>query len=124
MGRLIDADELAKTATRSLIENPHTHTLSRQNHHTEHEHFLSMIATQPTAYNAIQNCMKAVEDAPAVEAIHVVRCKECQYARPVKHRGEVLENIFRCSYLRPNTNMFDIDYCRYGRKKVQDGKVD
>ena len=60
---------------------------------------------------------KLMADAPAVDAVPVVRCKDCIHAKPVMHRGEPLEDIFKCTYLKPNTNMFDIDYCRYGKRR-------
>ncbi len=57
---------------------------------------------------------QAIDEAPTIDAVPV-RCKDCKYAKPVIHRGDVLKEIHRCSYLKPNTDMFDIDYCRYGK---------
>lgn len=31
------------------------------------------------AYEAIEECIKAVEEAPTVEAVEVVRCKDCKH---------------------------------------------
>lgn len=47
----------------------------------------------------------------------VVRCKDCKYAREVRHDGVEFDDIFKCTYFKPNTAMFDIDYCRYGERK-------
>ena len=47
----------------------------------------------------------------------VVRCRDCKYAKKVIHRGEEMPDIFRCTYLRPNTTLFDIDFCRYGKRR-------
>lgn len=48
-----------------------------------------------------------------------VRCMDCIHAKPVTHKGEVIDWSYRCTYLKPNTNMFDIDYCRYGKLKEE-----
>lgn len=61
-----------------------------------------------------KECITFIASADVVE---VVRCKDCIHAREFKHRGEVIEGIYRCSYLKPNTNMFDVDYCRYGKRR-------
>lgn len=65
---------------------------------------------------------KLMVDAPAVDVVEVVRCKDCRYAKPVTHRGEVMEDIFKCTYIKMSTNLFDIDYCRYGKRKEDEGK--
>jgi hypothetical protein len=53
------------------------------------------------------------------DVVAVVRCKDCIHAREVKHRGEVIEGIYRCSYIKMSTNLFDIDYCRYGKRREE-----
>lgn len=54
--------------------------------------------------------------------VRVVRCKDCKYAKPVIHRGEVMEDLFKCTYIKMSTELFDIDYCRYGRPKERGDK--
>lgn len=49
-----------------------------------------------------------------------VMCKDCKYAKRVIYRGGVIDWSYKCTYLKPNTNMFDIDYCRYGRREEAD----
>ena len=46
--RLIDANALDREAEESLRENPHTEGIHRAMHTHEHNHFLCMIAHQPT----------------------------------------------------------------------------
>lgn len=46
--RLIDANALDREAEESLRENPHTESVHRAMHTHEHNHFLCMIAHQPT----------------------------------------------------------------------------
>lgn len=44
-------------------------------------------------------------------------CKDCKYAKLVIHRGEEMPHILECTYLKPNTTLFDIDFCRYGERR-------
>lgn len=54
-----------------------------------------------------------IDRVPEADVVDVVRCKDCVYAKQVKP----FDDIFKCTYLKPNTRMFDIDYCRYGKRK-------
>jgi hypothetical protein len=49
--RLIDADALFSKVESSLIDNPHTEGNIRANHNHEHQHFMTMVAKQPTVYD-------------------------------------------------------------------------
>lgn len=51
MGRLIDADNLLKDVEKSMADNPHTDGKIKINHSLEHQHFVMMVARQPTAYD-------------------------------------------------------------------------
>lgn len=95
--RLIDADTLSVEVDKSKHDNPHSQGLVSVNHRNEHEHFLKMIY-----------------DAPAVDAVEVVRCKDCVHwcanycARDIKGR----------------TNMFYMnadDFCSYGERRKDNG---
>lgn len=66
---------------------------------------------------AFEDLANELEDFPAADVAPVVRCKDCRYAKPVIRKDEKIEDVFRCVYLKPNTYMFDIDYCRYGKRK-------
>ena len=60
---------------------------------------------------------KAIEDAPTVDAVEVVRCKDCKwYERKYPWNGHVYE----CSYLE--YPMDDNDYCSLGERR-EDGKT-
>ena len=50
------------------------------------------------------------------ELEYVTRCKNCEYAQPIVHNGMNLD-IYKCTLLKPNTDLFDVDYCRYAKKK-------
>ena len=60
--RLIDANALSDKVDESKHNNPHPQGLIRVNHRNEHDHFLRMIM-----------------DAPTVDAVEVVRCKDCKH---------------------------------------------
>lgn len=60
--RLIDADALSVEVDKSKYHNPHSQGLVSVNHRNEHDHFIKMIY-----------------DAPTVDAVEVVRCKDCEY---------------------------------------------
>lgn len=53
---------------------------------------------------------------PDADVVGVVRCKDCKHAKAVMHRGEEMPGIFKCTYLKANTTMFDIDFCRHGKR--------
>ena len=59
---------------------------------------------------------KLMEKAPAVDAVPVVRCKDCKHYEI--HKPKVLENCERNGYLIP---MKPDDFCSYGERKEGDG---
>jgi hypothetical protein len=59
--RLIDAYALQDAIQKSKMQNPHTDARAAANHDFEHDHFMRMVAMQPTAQQEI------------------VRCKDCKY---------------------------------------------
>lgn len=59
--RLIDAYALQDAIQKSKMENPHKDPRAIENHDFEHDHFMQMVAMQPTAQEEI------------------VRCKNCKY---------------------------------------------
>lgn len=101
MAKYIDAVELAEK-----IKN----TPSRVDEFTQYDRY------DGAAWRQFE-ILDMIKEMPGADVENVVRCKDCKYAKPVIHRGERLKDIYRCSYLKPNTDMFDIDYCRYGKKK-------
>lgn len=80
----------------------------------------------PNIYNAIRDCMKAVEDAPTVEAVPVV-CGEWEKTRLA---GEWIcnkcQSVVYAGYTRNGYKLFNFcPECGADmRRKVQDGKVD
>ena len=90
--RLIDADALSDAVDKSKRNNPHPQGMIRVNHRNEHDHFLRMIL-----------------DAPTVDAVEVVRCKDCNYwNNPYCNHSE--------------STMLDTqadNFCSYGERKEE-----
>lgn len=99
MSKYIDADALREHLQNKLKTD---YEMGLYNHGALTESFIRFVERQPTA-----------------DVVAVVRCKDCIHAREVKHRGEVIEGIYRCSYIKMSTNLFDIDYCRYGKRRSE-----
>ena len=59
---------------------------------------------------------QAVDEQPTVDAVPVVRCKDCKHYEI--HKPKVLENCERNGYIIP---MKPDDFCSYGERKDGDG---
>ena len=59
---------------------------------------------------------KQIADAPTIDAVPVVRCKDCKHYEI--HKPKVLENCERNGYIIP---MKPDDFCSYGDQKDSDG---
>lgn len=63
-------------------------------------------------YKSIGEFMHLISNSPTIDAVEVVRCKDCKFGVYEKGRGiyhtrcEILEFLFQ-----------DDDYCSYGEKK-------
>lgn len=55
-----------------------------------------------------------IDNAPTVDAVEVVRCKDCKY-RIYKDMGEEIGEIGGCALF--NCAMTNDDFCSYGEKK-------
>ena len=93
--RLIDANALSDAVDESKHNNPHSQGMVRVNHRNEHEHFLRMIM-----------------NAPTVDAVEVVECRDCKHFEKMKsnnsffcneYGGVVKENDY-CSRAEPLRN--------------------
>lgn len=91
--RLIDADALSFEVDRSKHNNPHPQGWARMSHRYEHDHFRRMIY-----------------DAPTVDSVEVVRCKDCYFTEESMVAGRVWCNEHA-------KNMLDNDYCSCGERK-------
>ena len=63
-----------------------------------------------------QDIEEWLNSAPIIDAVPVVRCKDCKYYEI--HKPKVLENCERNGYIIP---MKPDDFCSYGERKDGDG---
>ena len=92
--RLIDANALSDKVDESKHDNPHPQGMIRVNHRNEHDHFLRMIM-----------------DAPTVDAVEVVRCRDCEYFS----RDEEYNRAW-CNYYTGCIETAVNGYCYHGAK--------
>ena len=59
---------------------------------------------------------RGVTELPTVDAVEVVRCKDCKF---LFDNGLCFENIKGIGYKKPNPN----DFCSYGERKEGDESV-
>lgn len=80
--RLIDADQTAS------IEN------------------LDQYSDLAAALGDVQTIRDILSDAPTIDAVPVVRCRECKYHRPIDYCAK-----------HKQTGWFDDDFCSHGKRK-------
>ena len=91
MARLIDADR----ALEIVREQGHEH---------------------PNAYHLTNYATLILQEAPTVDAVEVVRCRDCKYR--FKNNGHSRAG---CPIIDANIWMDDDDFCSYGERKGGDG---
>ena len=62
----------------------------------------------------ITNCIAEVANAPTVDAVEVVRCKNCISGHKQIYGGLFRCNVMGCGGLKPD------DFCSYGERKDND----
>ena len=70
----------------------------------------------PNAYHLTNYATLILREAPTVDAVEVVRCRDCKHYEI--HKPKVLENCERNGYIIP---MKPNDFCSYGERKDDDG---
>lgn len=78
-----------------------------------------------TGGTAIKLLYKAINEAPTVDAVEIVRCKDCVYHRELNQSEKEYynENALICtnSYFLESTVVESDDFCRYGKREVLNG---
>ena len=64
--------------------------------------------------DAIETCIAVLKDQPTVDAVEVVRCKDCKYS--FKNNGH---NKKGCPINDASTWMDDDDFCSYGERRTE-----
>lgn len=93
--RLIDAKALSDKVEESKHNNPHSPGMIRANHIFEHNHFLRMIL-----------------DAPTVDAVEVVRCRDCVNYCGFEHCKNGICDVDSVS----KRSVYPDDFCSYGER--------
>lgn len=78
MARLIDAYALQDAIQKSKMENPHKDPRAIANHDFEHDHFMQLVAMQPTAQEEIVRCKNC---------IHKGKVEKCVLAAIAAEKG-------------------------------------
>ena len=65
--------------------------------------------------NGLSMAYAMVLNAPAVDAVEVVRCKDCKYCKPSAAPGR-----YFCDWRREYSETFLSDFCSYGERRTDD----
>ena len=82
---------------------------------------LIQMGANPT--QVYKEVLQVVEDAPTVDAVEVVRCRDCKWYMP----GDLFTDIMFCHRLKKDNgkpakyNYCADDFCSYGERKDGDG---
>lgn len=117
MARLIDVDALLGTLSDIITELP-----------VPIESYIEGLR------DGLDRACEIIEQAPTIDAIPVVRCKGCRWAREKDHReptdtpGELICQCFKHHYIPApwgaRMAVCKEDYCSYGEKKSPGGDED
>lgn len=84
---------------------------------------ISNLTAMKSMYDAIalDGMIKGLEDAPTVDAVEVVRCKDCN------HKGWIQEpchgkSVDFCNVFDSTINNPEKCFCYYGERRSDDGK--
>lgn len=56
--------------------------------------------------------MEDINDAPTIDAVEVVRCKDCKYKN-----SHIYKNAYTCDRFKGNVFIVDDDYCSYAERR-------
>lgn len=83
-------------------------------------------------HDSVKECQSAIDSIPSLDAVPVVRCKDCRYSEPMKKHGvcKFGENAMNCTQFRGDDGygyagisvIHPDDYCSDGAPK--DGEAD
>ena len=82
--------------------------------------------------DGVQSMLEAIDSAPTIDAVEVVRCKDCKHQCKIWHADKRMKEkgywIYSCKrngdhFVSHTVNGYDDEYCCYGeRKKGEDDK--
>ena len=65
----------------------------------------------------VETCIKVLQDAPTIDAVPVIRCKECKYSAIYQYSGRMYCTN-KSGYGFPNQK--PDDFCSYGKSAMED----
>ena len=80
----------------------------------------------PNAYYLTNYAMLVLQEAPTVDAVEVVRCKDCKHQCKIWHADKRMKEkgywIYSCKrnsdpFVSHTVNGYDDEYCCYGERK-------
>lgn len=69
------------------------------------------------AYDAISNCILAVQEAPTVEAVAIVKCRDCRYFRATDPVDTFVDGGLCTVFKDGDRYTMSYSFCFYGRRK-------
>ena len=106
--RLIDADALEEK-----VKALHGHgDYEADLYLTDARYCLGACVWDDTEDYGIEKTEKAIKDAPTVDAVQVVRCKDCKYYEQAKVNNK---GFLICS--ASGMEITEADYCSYGERR-------
>ena len=67
--------------------------------------------------------LRLIADTPTIDAVEVVRCKDCKYGEHYKCSVDACYNNMKCVRRENYTEgVFEDDYCSYGERKPPEDK--
>lgn len=69
-----------------------------------------------SANQALSECLHDIEETEPVDAVEVVRCKDCKY-RSIGERGDGYCTHYKKGILSAPVPVYDNDFCSRGRRK-------
>lgn len=88
---------------------------------TEHEHDGKLTGTGSVGYYS-ETIEKVLKQTPTVDAVEVVRCKECSFWTYEGVGSSTLKRFGRCAKWYPygdeQHNCHDDDFCSYGERRT------
>lgn len=67
-----------------------------------------------TGITVLKQTISDIQNAPVIDAVPVIRCKDCRFCRKYKYR----EDVCTCLKFDSGRNMYD--YCSYAQIKEAD----
>ena len=113
--RLIDAASPLNTIEKRCKDCPRRKGIKNGKYQT-----LYRIGEAPCRACDIDDAIAAIEDAPTIDAVEVVRCKDCKHAETLFFGGLTGKKVLLCNAWQAYINPSMYDYCSKGERREAD----